>query len=147
MDEIGCVNIFLSEGAGVDDDRRRAGGRAARRSRGTRSGTCSSTRSTRAQWFAKQFAELLGAEKTMVQKSGYFCRSAAANDRDLRADQASAPTSRSTRALRGETGVIGHDEERGDELRAIEFPRIAGGKAFDPGVDWFTDCWPSIGQA
>ena len=34
-------------------------------------------------------------------------------------------------ALRGEAGVIGHDEERGDELRAIEFPRIKGGKAFD----------------
>lgn len=28
-------------------------------------------------WFAKQFAEKVGAEKTMVQKSGYFARSAA----------------------------------------------------------------------
>ena len=34
-------------------------------------------------------------------------------------------------ALRGEPGVIGHDEERGDELRAIEFDRIKGGKPFD----------------
>ena len=96
-------------------------------------------------WFAKQFAELLGAEKTMVQKSGYFSRSAAANDRDL-ASSRSAPTSPSTRALRGEPGVIGHDEERGDELRAIEFPRIKGGKAFDTSAPWFTDLLESIGQ-
>ena len=36
-------------------------------------------------WFAKQFAELLGAEKVLVQKSGYFSRAAAPNaaDREL----------------------------------------------------------------
>src|SRR5690606_42163973 len=31
------------------------------------------------QWFAKQFAARLGAEKVMVQKSGYFSRAAAPN--------------------------------------------------------------------
>ena len=31
----------------------------------------------------KQFAEQLGADKVLVQKSGYFARSAAANDADL----------------------------------------------------------------
>ena len=50
-------------------------------------------------------------------------------------------------ALRGESGVVGHDEERGDELRAIEFPRIKGGKAFDPSVDWFTTLLADLGQA
>ena len=49
-------------------------------------------------------------------------------------------------ALRGESGVIGHDEERGDELRAIEFPRIKGGKAFDTSAPWFTELLASIGQ-
>jgi 6-phosphofructokinase len=45
MDEIGCVNIFLSEGAGVAEivEELKA---AARRCRSTRSATCSSTRST-----------------------------------------------------------------------------------------------------
>ena len=33
--------------------------------------------------------------------------------------------------------MIGHDEERGDELRAIEFERIKGGKPFDITADWF----------
>ena len=35
------------------------------------------------QWFAKQFADALGADKVLVQKSGYFSRSAAANAADL----------------------------------------------------------------
>ena len=34
-------------------------------------------------------------------------------------------------ALRGEPGVIGQDEENGDVLTAIAFPRIAGGKPFN----------------
>ncbi len=125
------MNIFLSEGAGVDEivAEMEAARRGARRA--TRSATCKLDTVNPGAWFAKQFAKLLGAEKTLVQKSGYFARSAAANDDDLRADPEHASTSRSTAALRGESGVIGHDEERGDELRGIEFPRIKGGKAFD----------------
>ena len=96
-------------------------------------------------WFAKQFAELLGAEKTMVQKSGYFARSAAANDRDLALIKQCTDLAVDC-ALRGEAGVIGHDEDRGDELRAIEFPRIKGGKAFDASTPWFTDLLGSLGQ-
>jgi pyrophosphate--fructose-6-phosphate 1-phosphotransferase len=97
-------------------------------------------------WFAKQFAERIGAEKTMVQKSGYFSRSAAANDRDLALIKECTDYAVDA-ALRGESGVVGHDEERGDELRAIEFPRIAGGKEFDPAVDWFTTLKAGIGQS
>jgi pyrophosphate--fructose-6-phosphate 1-phosphotransferase len=50
-------------------------------------------------------------------------------------------------ALRGEAGVIGHDEEQGDRLRAIEFPRIAGGKAFDVNQAWFDELLAGIGQS
>ena len=39
------------------------------------------------------------------------------------------------------------DEERGDELRAIEFERITGGKAFDVSVPWFTGLLRDLGQA
>ncbi len=83
----------------------------------------------------------------MVQKSGYFARSAAANDERPRPHQGvHRPRGRRARCA-GESGVIGHDEERGDELRAIEFPRIKGGKAFDTSTPWFTDLLESIGQA
>ena len=49
-------------------------------------------------------------------------------------------------ALRGESGLIGHDEEQGNILRAIEFPRIKGGKAFDINTPWFNDVLAAIGQ-
>ncbi|CCH75265.1 pyrophosphate--fructose-6-phosphate 1-phosphotransferase [Nostocoides australiense] len=145
MDELGCVNIFLSEGAGVEDviaELEAAGEDVPRDA----FGHVQLDKVNPGAWFAKQFAEAIGAEKTMVQKSGYFSRSAAANDEDL------ALIKRCTdfavdAALRGESGVVGEDEEQGDELRAIEFPRIRGAKPFDPSVDWFQALLKSIGQA
>jgi len=97
-------------------------------------------------WFAKQFAERLGAEKVMVQKSGYFSRSAKANAEDLRLIKSMTDLAVES-ALRGEAGVIGHDEEDGDRLKAIEFPRIAGHKAFDTATPWYTDLLADIGQS
>jgi pyrophosphate--fructose-6-phosphate 1-phosphotransferase len=49
-------------------------------------------------------------------------------------------------ALRGEAGVVGHDEEDGGRLKAIPFPRIAGHKAFDIATPWFTELLADIGQ-
>jgi len=80
-----------------------------------------------------------------VQKSGYFSRSARANDADLALIQEMVDLAVET-AREGRSGVIGHDEERGDELRAIEFPRIGGGKAFDVDVPWFGELLADIGQ-
>ena len=48
-------------------------------------------------------------------------------------------------ALAGGSGLVGEDEERGGELRAVELPRVAGGKAFDTGVAWFTELLAQIG--
>jgi diphosphate-dependent phosphofructokinase len=96
-------------------------------------------------WFASKFAELLGAEKVMVQKSGYFSRSAAANERDLELIK-TMTTLAVDSALRGEPGVIGNDEERGDELRAVEFERIKGAKPFDITQDWYLQMLAGIGQ-
>ena len=88
----------------------------------------------------------LGADKVLVQKSGYFARSAAANEADLALIR-DCTSYAVDAALRGESGVVGQDEERGDELRAIEFERIAGGKKFDLSVPWFTDLLRDLGQA
>ena len=49
-------------------------------------------------------------------------------------------------ALKGEAGVVGHDEEDGGRLKAIAFPRIAGGKSFDVHQDWFRALLDDIGQ-
>ena len=49
-------------------------------------------------------------------------------------------------ALEGTSGVIGHDEENGDVLSAIAFPRIKGAKAFDIDQEWFRGTMAEIGQ-
>jgi pyrophosphate--fructose-6-phosphate 1-phosphotransferase len=95
---------------------------------------------------AKQFAALVGAEKTMVQKSGYFSRSAASNAEDLELIKRCTDLAVDS-ALAGVSGVVGQDEEQGDELRAIEFPRIKGHKKFDTSVQWFQDLKASLGHA
>ncbi len=96
--------------------------------------------------FRKQFSRLLGAEKTLVQKSGYFWqRAAAPNADDLRLIQSMVDHAVEC-GLRGESGVIGHDEDRGGRLRAIEFPRIAGGKPFDTNTPWFDELLKDIRQ-
>jgi diphosphate-dependent phosphofructokinase len=145
MDERDCVNIFLSEGAGVESivaELEASGEEVVR----DPFGHVQLDAINPGQWFAKQFADRLGAEKKMVQKSGYFSRSAPANQRDLELIKRCTDLAVDV-ALRGESGVVGEDEERGDELRAIEFPRIAGGKAFDPSVPWFGELLSEIGQA
>jgi diphosphate-dependent phosphofructokinase len=145
MDELDGVNLFISEGAGVAEivEAMEAAGQEVPRDP---FGHVQLDKVNPGQWFAKQFAEQLGADKVLVQKSGYFSRSAAANDADL------GLIARCTRyavdaALRGESGVVGQDEERDDELRAIEFERIKGGKAFDVSQDWFTGLLAELGQA
>jgi diphosphate-dependent phosphofructokinase len=97
-------------------------------------------------WFAKQFAERIGAEKVMVQKSGYFSRSAKANPEDLRLIKSMTDYAVEC-ALRGEPGVVGHDEEDGGRLKAIPFPRIAGHKPFDVTTPWYVDTIAAIGQS
>ena len=78
-------------------------------------------------------------------KSGYFARSAAPNDEDLALIGRCADLAVSA-ALGTGSGVVGQDVERGDELRVIEFDRVAGGRAFDPTVDWFAHLLDDIGQ-
>ena len=145
MDEIGCVNIFLSEGAGVGEvvAELEAAGLAVPVDP---FGHVQLDKVNPGAWFGKQFAERLGAEKVMVQKSGYFSRSAAAGPEDLELIRRCTDHAVDA-ALRGESGVVGEDEERGDELRTIEFPRIAGGKKFDTSVAWFGELRASLGQA
>jgi diphosphate-dependent phosphofructokinase len=143
MDRIGSVNLFISEGAGLDTilaELERSGEDVPR----DPFGHVKMDKINPGNWFASKFAERLDAQKVMVQKSGYFSRSAAPNQRDLELIMSMTDLAVES-ALRGEPGVIGHDEERGDELRAIEFERIRGGKPFDISAPWFSALLDSIG--
>ncbi|HEY0945710.1 MAG TPA: pyrophosphate--fructose-6-phosphate 1-phosphotransferase [Opitutaceae bacterium] len=144
MDAQDNVNIFISEGAGVESivAEMQAKGQEVPRDA---FGHIKLDAVNPGKWFGEQFAKMLGAEKVLVQKSGYFARAAAANADDLRLIKSCTDLAVEC-ALRRESGVIGHDEDKGGVLRAIEFPRIKGGKPFDVGTPWFGELLAAIGQ-
>jgi pyrophosphate--fructose-6-phosphate 1-phosphotransferase len=145
MDKVDCVNIFVSEGAGVEAivAEMQAKGQDVPRDA---FGHIKLDAVNPGKWFGEQFAQMIGAEKTLVQKSGYFARAAAANAEDIRLIKSCADLAVEC-ALRREPGVIGHDEDNNNVLRAIEFPRIKGGKPFDIDAPWFEKTLSAIGQA
>jgi len=144
MDEVGCVNIFLSEGAGIADivAEMEAEGQEVVRDA---FGHVRLERINPGEWFGKQFASMLGAEKVLVQKSGYYARSSAPNAYDLDLIRSMADLAVEY-ALDGKSGVIGNDEENDDVLTAIDFRRIKGGKPFDVTQPWYGHMLAAIGQ-
>lgn len=144
MDEHDCVNIFISEGAGVNTiiAEMEARGESVPRDA---FGHVKLDAVNPGKWFGSQFAEMLGAEKVLVQKSGYFARAAASNKADLNLIKSCADLAVDC-AMRREGGVIGNDEDQNDVLRAIEFERIKGGKPFNVNAPWFKQMLSEIGQ-
>ena len=144
MDTVDAVNLFISEGAGVESIVAELQSKGQEVPRDA-FGHVKLDAVNPGKWFGDQFGKMIGAEKTLVQKSGYFSRAAAANLDDLRLIKSCVDLAVEC-ALRGEPGVIGHDEDQGGVLRAIEFPRVKGGKPFDVGTPWFGELLASIGQ-
>ena len=144
MDEKDGVNIFLSEGAGLETIVREMESNGEEVPRDA-FGHVRLDEINPGQWFAKQFTNALNAEKVLVQKSGYFARSAKPNERDLDLIKQSAFFG-AEKAIIGESGVAGLDDDHGQELRLIEFERIKGGKPFDEHMDWYQSMLKEIGQ-
>ena len=145
MDENDCVNIFLSEGAGIDTivrEKEAVGEEVARDA----FGHVKLDFLDLGAWFSQQFGDRLGAGKILVQKSGYFARSAAPNADDLDLIRRSAALAAKS-ALNGQNGVVGLDMEVEGEMALIDFSRIRGGKPFDTQIDWFQSLLKGIGQA
>ena len=144
MDENDCVNIFLSEGAGMDTIVREiesAGEKVPRDA----FGHIRLDDINPGQWFAKQFSEALGADKTLIQKSGYFARSAKPGSRDLDLIKKSAFMAAEV-AIKGQSGLVGLDENNAGELSLIDLQLIEGGKEFDTSQSWFVGLLNDIGQ-
>ena len=144
MDRKDSVNIFLSEGAGQDAIVRELEEKGDVVPRDA-FGHVRLDEINPGQWFAKQFASELKAEKTLVQKSGYFARSSKANTKDLELIKRSAFFA-AEKGLDGKSGLSGLDEDNQGNLRLIEFERIKGGKPFDTSLDWFQTMIDEIGQ-
>lgn len=144
MDEHDGVNLFISEGAGVDTIIEEMESRGETVPKDA-FGHYKLDAVNPGKWFGEQFGKMLSAEKTLVQKSGYFSRAAAANQADIALIGKCAVKAVEC-ALAKQGGVIGEDEEQQDKLRAIEFDRIKGGKPFDITSDWFDQLLNDIGQ-
>ena len=144
MDKKDSVNIFLSEGAGTDSiiKEMEAAGKTVERDAFDHVELDSLNPG---EWFGKQFTDRLEAEKTLVQKSGYFSRSAVPNKQDLDLIKISGELGAQL-ALAGQSGVIGLDDEKDSELSLIEFERIKGGKPFNTDQIWFNELLTEIGQ-
>ena len=144
MDEKDGVNIFLSEGAGLETIVREMESRGEEVPKDA-FGHIRLDEINPGQWFAKQFSGALDAEKTLVQKSGYFARSAKPNQQDLDLIKRSAFFG-AEQAIKGNSGMAGLDDDHNKELKLIEFERIKGGKPFDTTVDWYKTMLNDIGQ-
>ena len=177
LDRLGCVNIFISEGANVDQIVKEMEGKNGETEKAcagddTDNNTADNTNTTSTsadadtadhiprdafghvkldainpgKWFASRFASKLHAEKVLIQKSGYFARSAAPCEEDHILIKLFCHKAVEC-GLLGISGCVGQDSERGGELRAVEFERICGDRRFD--VDdtrniWFSDMMDEI---
>ena len=144
MDEHDCVNLFLSEGAGTDAiirEKENAGEELRRDA----FGHVRLDELKPGQWFADKLKESLSADKVLVQKSGYFARSARPNSRDLELIKQTAAAA-VTAAIAGQSGVAALDMNEGGQMSIIDFARIAGGKPFDIDESWFDELLQGIGQ-
>ena len=144
MDKNDCVNIFLSEGAGMDTIVREIESQGQKVPRDA-FGHVRLDDINPGQWFAKRFAESLDADKTLIQKSGYFARSAKPGNRDLDLIKKSAFMAVEF-ALDGKSGLVGLDDNNRGELGLIDLQLIKGGKEFDTSQSWFKDMLTAIGQ-
>ncbi|MDR2776981.1 MAG: pyrophosphate--fructose-6-phosphate 1-phosphotransferase [Puniceicoccales bacterium] len=145
MKTVGCVNIFVSEGACVDDIVTEMESRGETVTRDA-FGHVKLDSTNAGEWFKSQFTKKIGAEKTLVQKSGYFARSAPSNLFDIALINDSAEMAVKC-AIAGESGVIGLDESHDNQMGCIDFQRIKGGKPFDVAKNSeFVNLLKQIGQ-
>lgn len=126
FDRLGCLNLFVSEGACVSAivQQLEANGEMLERDA---FGHVKLDKVNAGKWIGDQLLKHLGGQKMLVQKSGYFARSSAPNAFDLNLIQSCVDYAVEC-ALKKQSGLIGHDTENGNHLSCIEFKRISGGK-------------------
>jgi len=134
MNKYDCVNIFLCEGAGIDNivKEKEQNGENIKRDA---FGHVRLDEINPGIWYSNYFKNKLNCDKVLVQKSGYFSRSAPPNKEDLELINNHAKLGVEC-AIESISGVIGIDDDN-DKLSCINFKRIKGGKPFNTNKDWF----------
>jgi pyrophosphate--fructose-6-phosphate 1-phosphotransferase len=145
MDRLGNVNIFIGESAGMGAilEEMEKNGQAIPRDA---FGHVKLDLINPGKWFGEQLAHRIGAEKVLVQKSGYFARSASPNGEDLALIGETARLAIES-ALCQKSGVVGCDGENLDRLSLVDFSRIRGGKPYNPSAPDFQKMLQEIGQS
>ena len=137
MNKYDCVNVFLSEGAGLETiiaDMKKSGVEILKDA----FGHVRLDDLNPGEWFARKLKKKLNANKVLIQKSGYFSRSAKPNKEDL--DLIFETANKAVEcAIQGKNGVIGKDEDFNNVISCIDFKRIRGGKPFNLQQDWYTE--------
>ena len=144
MNQYDCVNIFLSEGAGLDtiiNEMKKNNEKIEYDA----FGHVRIDEINPGMWFAKHFKDSLNADKVLVQKSGYFARSAAPNKTDIELIEKSANKAFEC-AINKESGVIGI-HEISNKVECINFSEIKGGKKFDVKSNWFVELYEEINES
>ena len=137
MDEFGCVNIFLSEGAGTNviiNEKLKDNIEIKKDA----FGHYRLDELNPGKWFAKYFKSKLLADKVLVQKSGYFARSSSPNKEDLDLIFKLCDFAVES-AILEKNGVIGEDIENENKLTCIDFNRIRGNRPFKISSKWFKE--------
>ena len=137
MDKFGCVNIFLSEGAGTNiiiNEKLKNNIEIKQDA----FGHYRLDELNAGKWFAKYFKSKLLADKVLVQKSGYFARSSSPNKEDLELIFKLCDFAVESAILEN-NGVIGEDIENENKLTCIDFNRIRGDRPFDTSSKWFKE--------
>ena len=143
MDKYDCVNIFLSEGAGINNiikDKENKG----QKIKLDAFGHVRLDEINPGKWYAAYFKNKLNCDKVLVQKSGYFSRSAAPNKEDLKLIFLHADFAVNT-AIEKQSGVVGI-LDKDDKLTCISFSDIKGHKPFDFNVEWYQKLKKDINQ-
>jgi len=143
MNRFDCVNIFLSEGAGINNiinDLESSGNKIDRDA----FGHVRLDDINPGQWYAKKISQWTNAKKVLVQKSGYFARSSAPNKTDLDLIEKTAKKAVKY-ALQKQSGVAALRDST-NRIECIDFMEIKGEKPFDFNQEWFDNMLVEIGQ-
>ena len=136
IDQVQCLNLFICEGAFLDEISEETVN-AGSSIETDAFGHAKLDSVNAAKWFSSLIAKEINFDRVLIQKSGYYSRSAAPSSNDLDYIFKICDFAFDC-ALKSKSGVAGVDERTG-ELSCIDFNLIKGDKGLDVSSKWFSE--------